>query len=107
MIRLRGIITLALLFAAPALRAESGELSPSADESPLPAIIPLATAQASDTVAVREMQVHFLIATEHYKEGRYREAINEWMEVLKIQPNHVLAREKIQKAREKLASSGN
>ncbi|MBU2528081.1 MAG: tetratricopeptide repeat protein [Candidatus Omnitrophota bacterium] len=41
---------------------------------------------------------HFNKATELYKQGRYEEAIAEWQEVLKINPDHKLSKQKINKA---------
>jgi len=42
---------------------------------------------------------HFNKATELYKQGRYEAAIAEWQKVLKINPDHELSKQKIQKAR--------
>jgi tetratricopeptide (TPR) repeat protein len=100
-IRRTAFLLLASLSLSPRLRAEP------ADDS-MPAVVPLpavrASAPAPDRVALHEMQVHFLIATEYYKDGNYEAAINEWKQVLKIQPNHQLSKEKILKAREKIAA---
>ena len=97
----RAVLVTGLFLVSPALRAASSDLL-----SP-PGPVPTRTPEFEDPVARREMQVHFLIASEFYKDGKYREAIDEWKEVLKIQPNHALAKEKIQRAREKIAAVGN
>jgi hypothetical protein len=83
---------------AAALADPAPSVSPSPAGSPPPA-------DALDPVDRRTMQVHFLLGTELYKDGDYRGAIDEWKEVLRIQPDHALAKEKIRKAREKLGHS--
>lgn len=50
----------------------------------------------------RRMQVHFFIATEHFKAGDYEAAIGEWRSVLALDPDHALSKRKIEKARERL-----
>ena len=98
MIFRRAVLVTAFLSFSPALRAGS----PVADPSPAVA----AEEGVADPVARRQMQVHFLIASELYKDGNYHGAIEEWKRVLKIQPNHALAKEKIQRARERLSGRG-
>ncbi|MFH1352125.1 MAG: PorV/PorQ family protein [bacterium] len=48
------------------------------------------------------MGKHFNNATQLYKQEKYKKAIAEWEEVLKLDPNHKLSKEKIEKAKEKL-----
>ncbi|MFH1957063.1 MAG: PorV/PorQ family protein [bacterium] len=48
------------------------------------------------------MGKHFNNATQLYKQGRYFDAISEWEEVLKINPDHALSRQKIERTKEKL-----
>ncbi len=97
MILRRTALVSAFLLLSPAVRAGSPELSPTSVATPRP------PSELNDPIAHREMQVHFLIASEYYKDGNYPAAIAEWRKVLKIQPNHALAREKIQRAEEKMA----
>ena len=52
------------------------------------------------------MKNHFNKATQLYNEGKYKEAIAEWEKVIEIYPNHNLSRQKIEKAKEKLAVKG-
>lgn len=98
MILRRTVLVTAFLSLSPAIRAGS----PDVEARPVAAP---ADDGMTDPVARRQMQVHFLIASELYKDGNYQGAIEEWKRVLKIQPNHALAKEKIQRAREKVASS--
>ncbi|MFH1957061.1 MAG: PorV/PorQ family protein [bacterium] len=48
------------------------------------------------------MGEHFNNATQLYKQEKYKKAIAEWEEVLKLDPNHNLSKQKIEKAKEKL-----
>ncbi|MFH1353330.1 MAG: PorV/PorQ family protein [bacterium] len=48
------------------------------------------------------MGKHFNKATQFYKQGNYFDAISEWEEVLKINPDHALSLEKIERTKEKL-----
>jgi len=50
----------------------------------------------------RKMKVHFLIASEHYKNGEFTEAIQEWNNVLAFDPEHTLSQQKIEKAQHQL-----
>jgi len=50
----------------------------------------------------RKMQIHFLMATEHFQAKEYVEAIQEWEKVLEIAPDHELSQEKIRKAQHAL-----
>lgn len=61
-------------------------------------------ADLSENQKKRQMQIHFLLATEHFKAGDYDDAIREWEEVLKYDPDHQLSKEKIEKAEERLNS---
>jgi hypothetical protein len=97
-----------MLAAAISHAATTPDLA-SADPAPSPFSSPAGSpppADALDPVDRRTMQVHFLLGTELYKEGDYRGAIDEWKEVLRIQPDHALAKEKIRKARERLEVTG-
>ncbi len=51
------------------------------------------------------MEIYFLIASDHYKNREYEEAIAAWKEVLKLDPGHKLSQEKIKRAEEKLKAS--
>ncbi len=74
----------------------------SAPEDDLPSLeilrAPASPAKRDPAVKAR-MGAHFNKATELYKQGRYEEAIEQWHEVLKIEPSHELSKQKIQKAR--------
>ncbi|MEW6556291.1 MAG: PorV/PorQ family protein [Elusimicrobiota bacterium] len=48
------------------------------------------------------MRNHYNRAVELYSNQKYEEAIKEWQEVLKLDPNHQPSQEKIEKAKEKL-----
>jgi len=56
----------------------------------------------SESQKKRQMQIYFLLGSEHYKNGEYEEAIKSWKEVLALDPNHKLSQEKIKRAEEKL-----
>lgn len=85
----------ALLASIAASGAADVPIAPPAAASPAPA-------DEIDPVARRTMQVHFLLGTEYYKEGNYRAAIEAWGEVLRIDPTHALAAEKIRRAKERV-----
>jgi len=51
---------------------------------------------------LEEMKRHYTKATEYYKKGMYKEAISEWEELLKIDPNHKQSKEAIEKAKKKM-----
>jgi len=51
---------------------------------------------------IRKMKKHYMRATTYYKKRMYKEAIGEWEEVLKIEPNHKQSKEAIEKAKKKM-----
>jgi len=59
---------------------------------------------ASEKIGEKQalMSELFNRASEFYKEGKYREAIARWEEVLKLDPDHSLSKEKIKQAKKKL-----
>ena len=58
--------------------------------------------QISKQTKVRQMKKHYMRATTYYKKRMYKEAISEWEEVLKIDPNHKQSKEAIEKAKKKM-----
>jgi len=56
----------------------------------------------SDKQIQRQMQIHFLMASEYYKAGDYEAAIEEWERVLEYEPDHEPSLIKIQRAEQKL-----
>ena len=58
--------------------------------------------EISKQAKTKEMKNHYIRATTYYKKGMYKEAISEWEEVLKIDPNHKQSREAIEKAKKKI-----
>jgi len=48
------------------------------------------------------MKSHFSRATQLYRQKKYADAIAEWKEVLKLDPDHQLSKQKIKRAKEKL-----
>ena len=57
---------------------------------------------ASREAKLEEMKKHYTKAVEYYKGRMYKEAIAEWEEVLKIDPNHKQSKEAIDKAKKKM-----
>jgi len=55
--------------------------------------------EISKQARTKEMEKHYIRATTYYKKGMYKEAIAEWEEVLKIDPNHKQSKEAIEKAK--------
>jgi len=58
--------------------------------------------QYSEEQKKRQMQIHFLMATDYFRTGDYEGAIREWEEVLKLDPDHAVSKEKIDRAKKKL-----
>ena len=56
---------------------------------------------ASREAKLEEMKKHYTRAVKYYKEKKYKEAIEEWGNVLKIDPNHKQSKEAIEKAKKK------
>ena len=56
----------------------------------------------SKQAKLNEMKKHYIRATRYYKKRMYKEAISEWEEVLKIDPNHKQSKEAIEKAKKKI-----
>jgi len=63
--------------------------------------------EISKEAKIKEMEKHYMKATEYYKKGIYKQAIEEWNEVLKIDPNHKQSKESIEKARKKMEQIAN
>jgi tetratricopeptide (TPR) repeat protein len=53
------------------------------------------------------IEKHYFQGIDYYAEGKYNKAIEEWDEVLRIDPEHKGAREYIDKARDKIASANS
>jgi len=58
--------------------------------------------ETSKQAKIKQMKKHYMRATTYYKKGMYKEAIGEWEEVLKIDPNHKQSKEAIKKAKKKM-----
>jgi len=56
---------------------------------------------------LKQMEKHYTRATRYYKKGMYEEAIKEWKEVLKIEPNHKQSKEMIERIKKKMAQMVN
>jgi len=61
----------------------------------------------SKEARIKEMKNHYMKATEYYKKGMYKQAIEEWEKVLKIDPNHKQSKEAIEKAKKKMEQTAN
>jgi len=58
--------------------------------------------ETSKQAKTKEMKKHYIRATTYYKKGMYKEAISEWENVLKIDPNHKQSKELIEKTKKKM-----
>ncbi|MEW6557398.1 MAG: tetratricopeptide repeat protein [Elusimicrobiota bacterium] len=58
--------------------------------------------QLNEIEKKRLMAEHFNKATQLYQQKKYGEAIAEWEEVLKLDPEHKLSQQKIETARKQL-----
>jgi tetratricopeptide (TPR) repeat protein len=58
-------------------------------------------------VRLKQMKKHYMRATGYYKKGMYEEAIKEWEEVLKIEPNHKQSKEMIERIKKKMERMAN
>jgi len=56
---------------------------------------------------LNQMKKHYMRATRYYKKGMYEEAIKEWKEVLKIEPNHKQSKEAIERVKKKMGQMAN
>ncbi len=56
----------------------------------------------SKTAKTKQMKKHYMRATGYYKKRMYKEAIEEWEKVLKIDPNHKQSKELIEKTKKKI-----
>lgn len=56
----------------------------------------------SKRAKIKQMKKHYMRATRYYKKRMYKEAIEEWEKVLKIDPNHKQSKELIEKTKKKM-----
>jgi len=65
-------------------------------------ILRMGSPKISKGAKIKQMKKHYMRATRYYKKRMYKEAIEEWEKVLKIDPNHKQSKELIEKTKKKM-----